>query len=81
MKDKNPKTSNDASSADNVEQHLKRFEEKTLAESTQRAAIENQLFTKEELAQLINPDKLDSLLEDSDELVGYLTSEINKFDQ
>lgn len=68
------------SSADYVDQHLQSLE-KTGGSPLRHLSPEEQLFTKEELARLINPDKLKALMTNGEDLVSYLTSEFDNFEE
>lgn len=65
--------------ADHVNSHLQALETKGQAAQRRQLSPEEQLFTEDELARLVNPDKLKALMSNGDDFLGYLTGEINKF--
>lgn len=69
-----------SSSADNVDKHLQTLEDSGRAEQQRPLSPEQQLFTEDELARLVNPDKLKALMSNGDDFLGYLTGEIDKFE-
>ena len=70
----------DSSSADNVDRHLQTLEGNATQVPQRQLSPEEQLFTEEELARLINPDRLKALMSNGDDFLGYLTGEIDKFE-
>lgn len=70
----------DSSSADNVDRHLQTLESTATQILQRQLSPEEQLFTEEELARLINPDRLKALMSNGDDFLGYLTGEIDKFE-
>ena len=71
--------SHSRSSADNVERHLLGLtggdsEDKSLAH------LEDQDFSEDELSGVINVKRLQALLQQSDEFLGYLSGEVEDFD-
>ena len=77
---KNTVNSSESSSADNVDRHLQQLEATSKLETQRQLSPEEQLFTEEELARLVNPDKLKALMSNGDDFLGYLTGEIDKFE-
>lgn len=78
---KNDNKSIDAnSSADGVEQHLQTLENKE-GEREQLYYSQEQDFSSEELASLINEAKLNELLAQSDAFLSQLTADIDDFDE
>ena len=71
----------DNSSADNVDRHLQTLEHTATHVPQRQLSPEEQLFTEEELARLVNPDKLKALMNNGDDFLGYLTGEIDKFEK
>ena len=69
----------ESSSADNVDKHLQSLENSGRVAQQRQLSPEEQLFTEEELARLVNPDKLKALMNNGDDFLGYLTGEIDKF--
>ena len=67
------------SSSEAVDQHLLGLEDLT-AEGKTTTLIENQSFTDAELARLVNPKRLQALLEQSDNFLSGLANELNDFD-
>ncbi|WP_296404714.1 hypothetical protein [Psychrobacter sp.] len=67
------------SSAENVDRYLQTLELTQSREPLRQLSPEEQLFTEEELARLVNPDKLKALMNNGDDFLGYLTGEIDKF--
>ena len=76
---KNDKQAMDAnSSADNVEEYLQ-----TLGNDDAREMLyysQEQAFSSDELARLINEERLNELLADSDAFLASLTGEIEDFE-
>ena len=70
----------ESSSADNVDKHLQSLENSGRVAQQRQLSPEEQLFTEEELARLVNPDKLKALMSNGDDFLGYLTDEIDKFE-
>ena len=70
----------ESSSADNVDKHLQTLENSGRVAQQRQLSPEEQLFTEEELARLVNPDKLKALMSNGDDFLGYLTGEIDKFE-
>ena len=70
----------ESSSADNVDKHLQTLENSGRVAQQRQLSPEEQLFTEEELARLVNPDKLKALMNNGDDFLGYLTGEIDKFE-
>jgi|GEM_PF-912834 len=66
--------------ADHVNSHLQALETKGQAAQRRQLSPEEQLFTEDELARLVNPDKLKALMSNGDDFLGYLNGEINKFE-
>lgn len=66
--------------ADNVDSHLQTLENSSRVAQQRQLSPEEQLFTEEELARLVNPDKLKALMNNGDDFLGYLTGEIDKFE-
>ena len=77
---KNDKQAMDAnSSADNVEEYLQ-----TLGNNDAREMLyysQEQAFSSDELARLINEERLNKLMAQSDEFLSNLNSEIGDFDE
>ena len=77
---KNDKQAMDAnSSADNVEEYLQ-----TLGNDDAREMLyysHEQAFSSDELARLINEERLNKLMAQSDEFLSNLNSEIGDFDE
>lgn len=67
------------STSEAVNQHLLGLEDGT-AEAKTTTLIENQSFTEAELASLVNPKRLQDLLEQSDSFLSGLANELNDFD-
>jgi hypothetical protein len=67
------------SSSEAVNQHLLGLEDVTAEERT-TTLIENQSFSDAELASLVNPKRLQELLEQSDSFLSGLANELNDFD-
>lgn len=76
----NNKTPDDKSSAENVEQHLGQLE-KTEVTREQLSYSQEQPFSSDELRMLINEERLNELLADSDAFLRGLKSEIKNFDE
>lgn len=73
----NKKRQDMSSSAENVEQHLKELEKEdyeTLYYS------QEQTFSAEELAKVMNEERLNELLTQSDAFLSNLTRELDDFD-
>ena len=70
----------DKSSAENVEQHLQELET-TKVTREQLYYSQEQPFSSEELARLINEERLNELLAQGDEFLKSLNSEIEDFDE
>ena len=69
----------DNSSADNVEEYLQ-----TLGNDDAREMLyysQEQAFSSDELARLINEERLNKLMAQSDEFLSNLNSEIGDFDE
>ena len=77
---KNDKQAMDAnSSAENVEEYLQ-----TLGNDDAREMLyysQEQAFSSDELARLINEERLNKLIAQSDEFLSNLNSEIGDFDE
>lgn len=67
------------SSADNVEQHLLGLESSQSNEEN-KGQLEDLDFDEEEFASVINVQRVQALLTQSDEFLGYLAGEIDGFD-
>ena len=67
------------SSSEAVNEHLLGLENVT-AEAKTTTLIENQSFTEAELASLVNPKRLQALLDQSDSFLSGLANELNDFD-
>lgn len=78
MNDDNERSMDSNSSADNVEQHLQALE-KTDYETLYYS--QEQLFSSEELAKVVNEQRLNKLMAQSDEFLNGLNSEIIGFDE
>ena len=74
----NKKFLNTNSSAENVEQHLQELEK---ADYELLYYSQEQTFSAEELARVINEKRLHELLAQSDEFLRVLNDEINNFDE
>ena len=70
----------DKSSAENVEQHLWQLE-KTEVTREQLYYSQEQPFSSDELARLINEERLNKLMAQSDEFLTSLGSELKDFDE
>ncbi|MCC3306918.1 hypothetical protein [Psychrobacter sanguinis] len=81
VESKNTVNSSESSSADNVDRHLQTLEATSKVAIQRQLSPEEQLFTEEELARLVNPDKLKALMNNGDDFLGYLTGEIDKFEK
>lgn len=78
-KNSNEKQSSAAhSSADSVEQHLRQLEQTDDVE--QRYYSQEQPFSSDELARIINEARLKELLVHSDEFLSHLSGKIDNFD-
>lgn len=75
----NNKTPDEKSSAENVEQHLGQLE-KTEVTREQLSYSQEQPFSSDELRMLINEERLNELLADSDAFLASLTGEIEDFE-
>lgn len=67
------------SSADHVERHLLGLESDD-SEVENLAQLADQDFSENELSGVINIKRLQSLLQQSDEFLGYLAGEVDDFD-
>ncbi len=76
----NNKTPDEKSSAENVKQHLGQLE-KTEVTREQLSYSQEQPFSSDELRMLINEERLNELLADSDDFLRGLKSEIKNFDE
>ena len=76
----NNKTPDEKSSAENVEQHIGQLE-KTEVTREQLSYSQEQPFSSDELRMLINEERLNELLADSDDFLRGLKSEIKNFDE
>ena len=76
----NNKTPDEKSSAENVEQHLGQLE-KTEVTREQLSYSQEQPFSSDELRMLINEERLNKLMAQSDEFLSNLNSEIGDFDE
>ena len=70
----------DKSSAENVEQHLGQLE-KTEVTREQLYYSQEQSFSSDELTRLINEERLNKLMAQSDEFLKSLNGEIGDFDE
>ncbi|WP_227679980.1 hypothetical protein [Psychrobacter frigidicola] len=68
------------SSADSVNRHLQELENSN-NKNLETLQIEEQSFSDAELSRLVNTEKLQSLLSQSDEFLSHLSGEINGFDE
>ena len=75
----NNKPPDEKSSAENVEQHLGQLE-KTEVTREQLSYNQEQPFSSDELRMLINEERLNELLADSDAFLASLTGEIGDFE-
>ena len=75
----NNKTPDEKSSAENVKQHLGQLE-KTEVTREQLSYSQEQPFSSDELRMLINEERLNELLADSDAFLASLTGEIEDFE-
>ncbi|SNT70341.1 hypothetical protein [Psychrobacter sp. LV10R520-6] len=66
--------------ADSVEQHLLGLENSN-NENLETSQIQEQGFSEAELSRLVNTEKLQSLLNQSDEFLGSLSSEVEDFNE
>lgn len=73
------KSSDTESSADNVEQHLRALENNDANEKLYYS--QEQPFSSEELASVINEERLNELLMQSDDFLDSLSVEIEDFDE
>ena len=76
----NNKTPDEKSSAENVKQHLGQLE-KTEVTREQLSYSQEQPFSSDELRMLINEERLNELLAQSDDFLRGLKSEIKNFDE
>ena len=76
----NNKTPDDKSSAENVEQHLGQLE-KTEVTREQLSYSQEQPFSSDELRMLINEERLNELLAQSDAFLSNLNGELKDFDK
>ena len=76
----NKKSTDNKSSAENVEQHLRTLEKTDDVTETLYYSQE-QPFKSEDLARLINEERLNELLAQSDAFLKGLNSEIMDFDE
>lgn len=76
----NKNSMDDKSSAENVEQHLGQLE-KTEVTRERLYYSQEQPFSSEELARLINEKRLNELLAESDAFLDSLSGEIGDFDE
>ena len=74
----NKKSLHTNSSAENVEQHLQELEK---ADYELLYYSQEQTFSTDELARLINEERLNELLAQSDAFLSGLKSEIEDFDE
>ncbi|WP_201608831.1 hypothetical protein [Psychrobacter immobilis] len=74
----NKKSLDTNSSAENVEQHLQELEK---ADYELLYYSQEQTFSADELARVINERRLNELLAQSDEFLNGLNSEITDFDE
>ncbi len=74
----NKKSLDTNSSAENVEQHLQELEK---ADYELLYYSQEQTFSADELARLINEERLNELLAQSDEFLTSLGSELKDFDE
>lgn len=75
----NNKTPDEKSSAENVKQHLGQLE-KTEVTREQLSYSQEQPFSSDELGMLINEERLNELLADSDAFLASLTGKIEDFE-
>ncbi|WP_019673291.1 hypothetical protein [Psychrobacter lutiphocae] len=80
LKTESPNTESTESVADKVDKHLQSLENSSQVAQQRQLSPESQLFTEDELAYLINPDRLKALMKNGDDFLGYLTAEIDKFE-
>ena len=66
------------SSAENVEQHLQELEK---ADYELLYYSQEQTFSTDELARLINEERLNELMAQSDEFLNSVSSELKDFDE
>ncbi|MDO5770304.1 MAG: hypothetical protein Q4P13_12440 [Psychrobacter sp.] len=71
--------SHSRSSADNVERHLLGLESSD-GEGKSLSHLEDQDFSEDELSGVINVKRLQALLQQSDAFLGYLSGEVDDFD-
>ena len=79
MNDNNKNSVEKKSSADSVEQHLQKLEQTDDIE--QLYYSQEQPFSSEELARLINEERLNELLAQGDAFLSSLSGEIEDFDE
>ncbi len=79
-KDNDKKDTNNKSSADGVTQYLQTLKNKD-AEREQLYYSQEQAFSSDELATVINEERLHELLAKSDEFLRGLNGEIEDFDK
>lgn len=80
MTDNSKKDNQENSSADNVNQYLLGLENSD-DKILKKAQIEDENFSEAELARLVNTEKLQSLLDSSDDFLNHLGGEIEGFDE
>lgn len=68
------------SAADNVDKYLQGLENST-NEEVKTVQIEQETFSDTELSRLINTEKLQRLLNSSDDFLNHLGGEIDGFDK
>ena len=78
MKDNNKQFTQTNSSAESVEQHLQELEK---ADYELLYYSQEQTFSADELARVINERRLNELMAQSDEFLNGLNSEITDFDE
>ena len=74
----NKKSLNINSSAEHVEQHLQELEK---ADYELLYYSQEQTFSTDELARLINEERLNELMAQSDEFLNSVSSELKDFDE
>lgn len=80
MKDNSKSNSDDKSSADSVADYLQTLANKE-GEREQLYYSQEQTFSSEELSRVINEQRLNELLAQSDDFLNGLNSEIADFDE
>ncbi len=80
MTDDFKKDNQENSSADNVDQYLLGIENSD-DKILKTVQIEDENFSEAELARLVNTEKLQSLLDSSDDFLSHLSGEIEGFDE